>query len=180
MRGEVIMKKLSLMVGVVLSFFVLGQVARAQSVENTGPGSNNTVNQETNTDCTVTNNNQVDVDNSNDQDTSTGDANNSGNTNGGDSTSGDANNDNSFDTDISIGNNQDCLPATSTSERPVGGMGGGAQVAATTTPQVKVTPVGGVGAGEGNPADLVRQLAVLLGSVGSLYFGFRRLAEQTS
>src|SRR5690606_39006857 len=99
------MKKLSLIVGVVLSFFVLGQVARAQSIENSGPGSNNTVNQESNTSCTVTNNNQADVDNSSDQDASAGDANNSDNTNGGDSTSGDANNDNSFDADISIDNN---------------------------------------------------------------------------
>lgn len=163
---------------VVVGFFVLGQSAQAQ-ISDTGPGSHNSNDQQSNTSCSITNVTDIDIENNNDQSSSSGGANSEGNANGGDSTSGDASNSSTVDTDISIDNAQDCTPAAATSsERPVGGMGGGGAHIAAQSPQVKTMPVGGVGAGEGSMSDAIRQIAIMASSLGILYAGIRRIGAE--
>lgn len=83
---------------------VLVTSAVAQTIENTGPDSDNSIT--IGDECTidVDNNTEVDIDIDTDQDADSGDASNSGNTGGGDADSGDANNDNSVTIGIGVDN----------------------------------------------------------------------------
>ncbi len=106
-------------------------VVFAADISNTGPGSYNSIINETTRKITVTCNNDVEVVNINDQSSNSGTAEVDGNNYGGDAQSGDAQNLNEYVATLGVS----CEPATLAVVTPPaeGGKGSGT----TTTPQVK-------------------------------------------
>jgi LPXTG-motif cell wall-anchored protein len=124
------MKKILTVLAVsVMSLSFGGSVAFAADISNTGPGSYNSIIDETTKKITVTCNNNVEVVNNNGQVSNSGTAVVDGNTYGGNATSGDATNLNTFVANLGIS----CV----TKETPVvvpetGGQGGGVVLASST------------------------------------------------
>ena len=79
-------------------------IDQSGSIENTGPGSLNTVTSTNTNTLTITNNNDVDVKSYNYQRASSGEAEVEDNTTGGDATSGDASNSNTVENTVSVSN----------------------------------------------------------------------------
>ena len=114
----------------VVSLALMGGVAAADTISNTGPGSDNSIVHNNTSNCTVDNNNNVDVNNQNNQNSNSGNASGNDNTTGGNSQSGDASNTSSSTTNVNI-NNHGCDPSvTSTTTTPV---------KTTTTPTTTTT-----------------------------------------
>lgn len=172
------MKKLiTSSIATLLSIFALGFASvSAQSITNTGPGSNNQVITNNTTSCSSTNTNTIGIVNAGNQTSSSGSASTSGNTTGGNATSGSSSNNNSTSTSVSV-NNSGCGTTTSTTPTPntpgrgadqPGGGGRGASVqevasiaslpATGTTPVAEVIAIGlAVTSGVGIAAYLARQ-----------------------
>ena len=89
-----------------------GTVLAQDNISNTGPGSDNSINEQNNTDVDIDNDNDIDVDIDCDQDASSGDAEVDGNTTGGGASSGDASNECDVDVDVDVNNGgcQTCNP----------------------------------------------------------------------
>lgn len=85
--------------------------ALAQSIGNTGPGSDNSITNEDNSDTNIDNDNNVDVDLNCDQNAGSGDAEVSGNTTGGSAGSGNASNECDAEVDVSINNGCTTCPS---------------------------------------------------------------------
>lgn len=118
--------------------------AMAQSsISNTGPGSNNTIVDNSSVTCTSVMTNSAIVTNTTNQTGSSGSANVSGNTTGGSATSGNVGNNSSTNTQLSMTNSNPCLPA---SPVPTGGGGGGAGGGSPVVTSA-ITLAGGQGAG---------------------------------
>ncbi len=148
------------------------------SIENTGPGSDNTCTSTEVNDTQVSCVNNIYVVNNNDQDASSGSGTEESNTTGGSATTGTATNENG--TTVQIG--AACESAATTPTPPAAGGSGEAGTTsaprvlgeATKAAQVAVKPVGGAGAGAGAGATSNKVAATtgILASAGMLAAGF--------
>ena len=147
------MKRFLTTLSVLVGFILLSSSVSAQEITNTGPNSNNTVNQTTNSDCTSQTSNQIDVNNSNDQSSQTGESDSNNNTNSEDTTTGESSNSSNTETNIEVNNSNNCVAQTQTE----GGKGSGTVTTSTKVPaQVSKMPVGGVAAGSASSAEIGR------------------------
>lgn len=149
------MKKIITSVLVTLSSIAFSTVpAMAQAnINNTGPGSNNTITNNSATTCTSVSSNSAIVSNTTSQSSSSGGANVSGNTSGGSATSGSSSNNSSTNTQLSFTNGNPCVPSVSLPVGGSGGNGGGSGGGAAQT-AAALTLAGGQGAS----AELVSSL----------------------
>lgn len=106
MFGQTISLKIAATMVAVLGLAggLAGMVGATSSIDNTGPDSENHINNDSTKSWEAENNNDVDVSNSNSQTAYSGDAKVKHNTTGGDATSGDATNENSFEASLSVTN----------------------------------------------------------------------------
>jgi len=88
----------------ILAMSLTTGIVRAASIDTTGPGSENKIEFEDNSDVRVDNDNDVDLDADVDQDADSGDAKVKYNTTGGDAESGDAENDATLSADVEVDN----------------------------------------------------------------------------
>lgn len=159
--------------------------AQADTINNSGDHSTNTISNSTSCESTVTNTTSASLFNGNLQFAGSGDAKVKDNHNVSSVTTGNSSNSNttSFTMNVTNGGGG-CLPRqqqpsgggqgggetptpvtpASTTPTPVGGQGGGEVAALPQAQQVAVVPSGGVGAGEGSPAYLAGLSAITLAS----------------
>lgn len=170
-------------VGVASCLVLFGGVASAQSIDTTGPGSNNVIKSSNECKLTVKNNNAVTVVNNNSQRANSGESSAEHNTTVGSVSSGNASNTNSSSFSVTLTNDTaGCLPerpaappVTPTTVTPATSVGGRGAGEVTVSPAAQggqgagaqvVVPQGGVGAGSGGLAYLGGLVAVTLASGG--------------
>lgn len=166
--------QLAVVAAVLVAPFVVDVPASAQSVDNTGPGSSNEIDEEQNYTCEVENENTVVINGETVQVSTSGDANNEGNTEGGSSTTGSATNSSGTNFNVTITNGETCVAAVvpepetpEEPEEPTPGAGETVQPTQTATPTALP-----VTSGETAPMIfLLSGLAVL----GGLAVAYRRL-----
>ena len=171
------MKKLAVTLATtVLCVGLTTGTALADSISNTGPGSDNTIVNEQDEECIVENNNNVDVSNDSSQTSNSGNAGNQNNTSSGDATSGDAGNQNNAQVDVDI-TNAGCQQEEEREPVPVqptvqpGGRGSGVVKAAKAAEEVVSLPVTGTRTSE------LALAAVALASGGLTWTVVRRLVN---
>ena len=148
----------------VVSLALMGGVAAADTISNTGPGSDNSIIHDNTSNCTVNNNNHLDVNNQNNQNSNSGNASGSNNTTGGNSQSGNSSNTSSSTTNVDI-NNHGCDPAVASTTPPVTTTK--TPTAKTTTPTTAVLTSNSTlpNTGSGSITQVVGYSAGLLGFV---------------
>lgn len=150
------LKQLLAVAAVIVSPLVVTLPASAVtdgSISNTGPGSNNTIVDNSNFSCKIENDNKIVVTGTNSQTGVTGNGTVTGNTEGGDATSGSASNSNGAEFEVSIVNGEDgsscevtkaSVPVAATPTQPVNGLGAaggsGAGAVAAAAPRPTVLP----------------------------------------
>jgi hypothetical protein len=173
----------------VSSLLFSGNVRAAdQTINDTGPGSTNSIFDSEKCKIGLHNNTDITLGNSNDQSSTSGSSSSDGNTTSGDATSGSASNSNGTDINLGVSNGgASCTPVATpvtpvTPVTPGGGQGGGQVEGVSTTggrgggstlgaSQVSA-PVGGVSAGAGGAL-----LSVVVTSIASLAIGGYRLRK---
>lgn len=150
-KGSIKMKYMRGLLVAIISTFIIGNVVGAQSgcdaeIGETGPGSNNEVICEENTNITVVCQNGIYVVVDNDQDSESGNANNSGNTTGGNATSGNATNENGQTVEIgsSCAAASPVTPPPAPTPTPTPGSGSGQVLSSSSVavlPNTSNTPV---------------------------------------
>lgn len=139
-----------------LTFFGLVAIAAPASaqISNTGPGSTNSIVDNSSTTCTSTSTNTAQVSNNTSQSGSSGSASASGNTTAGGATSGSVTNTSTTNTSLVLTNGNACAPAAVTPTPPKPGGKGGGAVLAESTSQAPVVVASLPQTGEVTSADI--------------------------